>query len=686
MASLNTLRTKGGWIISIVIGIALLAFILPEIFRGSGGQNPNNMRVGEIGGEKVSYTEFYDESEYFNSVMSAYYGRSNFSSAEMENINDMAWNALIMQKAYYPGFEKLGLAPLEAEQTDMVTGAYISPVIMNEFTNPQTGAFDRTLLAGFVSNIDLNPNGRLMWEWLKTQMRENRALLKYMTLVASGVNTTQMEVDAQYAASSKIYSAKVVAAPYADIPDSLVNVTEADLKRYYDSHQGAFRQTASRDIEYVVFDILPSEEDYAEAKKVVDEIAAEFKASTTPLQYAALNTQSRSESLFMAEDQIDPAIAAVVWDNPEAMYGPVLSNDVYTLARLGEVRMMPDTLGARHILLAPTAQALADSLMGVIRNGGDFGQLAAEYSIDPSGKQNMGDLGHFAPEMMIPEFSDALLAHNTGDIFTVTSQFGLHVVEKTYAGPAVKKAQVATIRYNVDPSSMTEMDVFNKVRDFQQAAYGSYDNFRKAASDNLLSKRVERVSSTDRSVSGLSESKELVRWAFNNKVGDVSAEMKLGTDAYVVAVVTAVAEDGIAPLDQYRDEIRMAVEREKKGELLSAKMTGSTIEEVATAVGKEIVDVEGIQFPMFSVPNIGAEPKLVGAITSGVAEGTLSKPVTGNLGVYSFVVTGDSENGDINAETERIKLQSSSEMYIDQRLMQAIGELADVKDARVKYF
>ena len=686
MASLNTLRTKGGWIISIIIGIALLAFILPEVFRGGGGQNPNKIKVGEIDGQKVSYTEFYDESEYYNAVMSAYYGRSNFSAAEIDNINDMAWNALVMDKAYYPGFEKLGLAPLDAEQMDMVTGAYISPVIMREFTNPETGEFDRTLLAGFVSNLDLNPNGQLMWDYLKQQMKENRVLLKYMTLVAAGVNTTQMQVEAQCEASNKVYSAKVVAAPYTDIADSLVKVTSADLKKYYDTHKNAFRQAASRDIEYVVFDILPSQEDYDDAKKAVDEIAAEFMASETPMQYASLNTQSRPDDTFFSEDDMNPEIAAVIWDKPEAMYGPVLDNDVYTMARLGEVRMMPDTLGAKHILLAPTDQALADSLMDVIANGGDFGQLAAEYSIDPSGQQNMGDLGYFPPEMMINEFSEALLDHKTGDVFTVVSQFGLHIVEKTYSSPLVKKAQVAMIEYNVDPSSMTEMDIFNKARDFQVAAYGSYDNFRKAASDQMLSKRVECVTTTDRSVSGLPESKELVRWAFNNKVGDVSNEIKLGSDAYVVAVITSASEDGIAPMEQYRDEIRMAVEREKKGEILAAKMTGNNIDEVAAAVGKEVVDVEGIQFSMFSVPNVGAEPKLIGAITSGIPEGQLSKPVAGNLGVYSFVVTGATENADVNLDTERVKLQSSSEMYIDQRMMQAIEELANVKDSRIKYF
>ncbi len=685
MASLNTLRTKGGWIISIVIGIALLAFILPEVFRGSGGMNPDKIKVGEINGEKVSYTEYNNRNEYFDAVMTAYYGRSNFSAEEMNQIQDMAWNNLVNEYAIMPGFDNLGLTPLAAERTDMVAGTYLSPVIQREFTNPQTGMFDRTLLSTFVSQIDLNPNGAMMWEYLKSQMVEQRAMLKYMTLVAAGINVADMEVDTQFAADNKTVTAQVVAQSFNDIPDSLVTVTDADIAKYYDEHKEAFRQTASRDIEYVVFNVLPSENDYAEAKKAVDQLASEFAASTTPVQYANLNTQSPQDNGFKKESDVPAEIAAAIWDKPEAMYGPVLNNDVYTMARLGEVKMMPDSLGARHILLAPVSTGIADSLITLLKNGADFAELAGKYSVDPSGKQNAGDLGRFTPETMIPEFSEALLAHETGDVFTVTTQWGLHVVEKTYQSAPVKKAQIAMIDYHVDPSSVTETDVLNKVRQFQQAAAGSYENFSKAVSENALSQRVARIQNTDRNVSGLADSRELVRWAFTNEKGAISNDIRIGTDTYVIAILTDITDDGIAPMDQFRDEIRMVVAREKKGELLASKMTGNSIDEVASAVGKEVVTAENIRFTAFSVPGIGADSKLIGAITSGVEVGKLSKPVIGDNGVYVFVVTGTTPN-DVNKETEKVMLESSAEMYMDQRLMQALNRASEIKDMRVRYF
>lgn len=687
MASLNTLRTKGGWIISIVIGIALLAFILPEVFRGSGGTNPNKIKVGEINGEKVSYTEYNNRYDHYNTLMGVLNGRSNFSNEEMAQIQDMAWQDLINEYVYTPGFEKLGLTPFDDEKTDMVAGQYISPIIMREFSDPQTGMFDRAALANFVGGLD-NPNALMAWENLKKQMVEQRAQQKYMVLAAQGMNVADMEVDAQYDADNKIYSAKVVAQMYSEIPDSLVSVSSADINKYYNSHKELFREQASRDVEYVVFDVLPSEDDYADAKGVIDQMAADFAANTTPMQFATLNTQGRVDDTFKKESEIPAEIAAVIWDQPEAMYGPVLSSDVYTMARLGEVKMIPDSLGARHILLPPAGANVADSLVALLRGGADFAELAMKYSVDPSVKQNNGNLGVFAPEMidmMLPGFSEELLAHNTGEVFTISAQWGTQIVEKTYQSAPVKKAQVAMIEYNVDPSSATEMDVLNNVRQFQQAAAGSYDNFRKAVSENGLSKRVARVNSTDRNVSGLQDSKELVRWAFSNEKGTVSGDIRIGADTYVIAVLTGVTEDGISPVDKYRDEIRMAVAREKKGELLASRMKGGTIEEVAATVGKEVVDVQDVQFSAFSIPAVGADGKLIGAITSGVPEGTLSKPVIGDNGVYMFVITGTTPK-DITKETEKVMLESANQLYFDQRLMLALDGMADVKDGRVRYF
>ena len=140
MASLNTLRTKGGVIVTIVIFVALLAFLIGDVFTsGSSLMNSRKMRVGEIDGKTVGYVDFLNKSDEISNIYKMMWGRDAFSAEEQEMIYNMAWQQFIMQDAYQPGFQKLGMTVAAAEQVDMVNGAYLSPVITSMFANPATG-------------------------------------------------------------------------------------------------------------------------------------------------------------------------------------------------------------------------------------------------------------------------------------------------------------------------------------------------------------------------------------------------------------------------------------------------------------------------------------------------------------------------------------------------------------------
>lgn len=686
MASLNTLRTKGSIAVTIVIFVALLAFLIGDIFTsGSTLFNSRKTRVGDINGKHINYVDFLNEADYLTSIYKMMWGRDAFSAQEQEMIYDMAWEQLIMENSFKPGFDNLGLTVSETEQRDMLDGVYLSPIVTSTFINPSTGLFDPQMLKTFMGSAATNDGAYAIWSFLRNQMQQERAVSKYMTLVKGGYYANALEIAHGMETTDVEYSANVVGKDYFTVPDSLVNITSADVKKYYDTHKEAFRQAESRNIEYVVFDVMPSESDYADAKKMIDGIAEEFAVSDAPMQYATLNSQTKPDVNYYSQEQLSDEIAALAFGNDtKGKVGPTLDGDEYTISRVANIRMMPDSLGARHIMLQRRENKLADSLVTVIRNGGDFAELAMQYSLDRSAAQNGGDLGRFTPAQVPAEFTDAAIAAKVGDVYVVESNVGLQVVELTYKSRPVKKAQIATITYKVDPSDATVQTAYQKASSFVTSAGNTVEGFDKAVNDAMLSKRTVRILNTDRTISGIENSKEMVRWAFNGKAGDISQIMDIDGDYYVAALVD-VREQGYTALEQATPQITQILRNEAKARIIADEMTGNTIDEVAAATGEDVQAVDGVQWNAFYIPEVGVEPQLIGAI-SNVEEGILSKPVEGVNGVYRFVVTGSEKTGDVDAESERVRINANASAYVQQRAMQALNEESDIKDMRVKFF
>lgn len=682
MASLNTLRTKGGVIVTIVIFIALLAFLIGDIFTsGSSLMNSRKMRVGEIDGKAIGYVDFLNKSDEITNIYKMMWGRDAFSAQEQEMIYNMAWQQFIMQDAYQPGFEQLGLTISDAEQVDMVDGTYLSPVITATFANPATGEFDVEFLKAFLANVNGNDGSFALWSFLRNQMAEERAMSKYVALVSGGFFANDLEIAHGLKTANETYAADVIGREYYTVPDSLVKVTPAQVKQYYNENKEAFRQEASRDIEYVVFDVLPSEADYAEAEGIVNDIAAEFAVSDAPMQYALLNSQTKPDQTYYREDQLAAEVAALNGDRTK-MVGPTLNGDEYTLSRIADVRMLPDTLGARHILLQKGQDTLADSLVNVLRNGGDFAALAAQYSLDQYSEG--GDLGRFTPAQLPMAFTDAAMKANVGDIYTVETEAGLQIVNLTYKTRPVRKMQVATVTYKIDPSAATIQEAYQKASNFVTAAAGTAEGFAQAVSDQMLSKRTVRIRNTDRTINGLENSKEIVRWAFNGKAGEVSQIMDIDGN-YYVAALTGVREKGYASVEQVTAEITKTLMNKEKARMIAAQMEGDSLEAIAEATEGTVRSVENVEWSAFYLPEVGVEPQLVGAITASEV-GTLSQPVEGVNGVYRFVVTDAQTTGVATEESEKVRLEADAVNFVMQRTMQALNEESDITDMRVKFF
>ncbi|MBQ1213821.1 MAG: SurA N-terminal domain-containing protein [Tidjanibacter sp.] len=688
MASLNDLRTKGGWVLTIVLAVAMLAFVLGDLFSSGSIFASRQNRVGKINGETIDYQVYLNQTENVKNIYSMLWGSTAFNAEQYDMIYDEAWSDLIMTHAFAPSFENLGLTVSDAEIVDMIQGEYVSPLISSFFADPQTGVFSAEAFAGFVAQVENDPTAFAVWNYIKKRAAEQRLMSNYTNLVAEGMNANNIEVEKGVAMTNNASNAKIVSKQYYTIPDSVVTKpTSAEIKKYYKEHKELYRQSNSREVEYVVFNVEPSEADYAAAKAEIEALAEEFKAAENPMQFAAANSYDRPDYNYYSKDRmIDVRFKGIAFDGKGyGFYGPVLheASNTYTIARVADYRMMPDSMEARHILLTFDQKDLADSIATALRKDiKQFGALAEKYSLDGTAS-NGGKLGRFAPEQMVPEFSNALVEASTGKVVVIESQFGIHVAQATWKGKNSRRAQIAKINYRVMPGDETLQAASNEANKFIAEAKAS--NFSEAASKLGLSKRSAIINNKDRQIYTLKDARELIRWSFNNKEEAVSNMMEIDGD-YVVATVKKVRKEGYKPIEEVANSIATKIKNAKKAAYLAEQTKGlTTIEEVAEKLGTTVLSADELLGNANNITTLGPALELIGNIAVA-PENTLVGPFVDDYSVEFFFVESRTAGEDATVESEKVRLDAAGLYRLENRLDEALEQTAKVDDNRTKFF
>lgn len=686
--TLNTLRQRGGVILAIAIGGALLAFVLGDLLTsGDTLFNSAKMRAGEIDGHKVSIQDYQSQVDYYTNVYKISSGSDVLNDEQTESVRSQAWDYFVRKDAVMPALENLGVIVTEAEMLDMVNGKYISPMLMGMFTDPETGTYNKQAVQNFISRLDEDQSGqiRFFWDYLKREMKDQRAIVKFKALVDKAVYVTDFEAK-QYADILKNnYNLNFVAVTYDKIADSLVAVKQADLKSYYDQNKNMFKRQDSRSIEYVVFEALPSTEDYAAAEKYITELASEFKTADNILQFASLNSQSRVDNRYYKEGELPTDLNAYAFSKGDSIYGPIKNGDSYTLARISDVRSLPDSVSASHIMLPLGQDVLADSLLQAVKGGSDFALVASQYSQDQASARMGGDLGMFDPQVMVPAFAEACYTTPKGGIVKVDTQYGIHIIKIGDKKDNVSKVQLATITYEIEPSEATINRTYNDANKFAKDAGKTLESFRATASKDGLAVRPAYVGQNDRMVQGIPQSREIIRWAYEAPVGSVSDVKQFGYQ-YVISSVASVSEKGLAPFADVENDIRRIVIMQKKGDMLASKMgSASSLDQIAAEYNTAVNPAEGVNFQTYIVPEVGYDIAFAGGVC-GASAGKLSKPIIGGAGVYAVNITADVVNENVTAESEKVRITAEEESRAFMSAYQALMELSNIKDTRYKFY
>ena len=707
MAILEKLRVRAGLLLAIVIGLALLAFVLSDLLDSGGSLfTRSKFEIAEVSGKSVPYTEYESKVKNLEDMQKLQSGQLSLDEEMIDQIRSVTWDNMIQDMLLEKQYTKLGVDVSTDELTSIIMGDNPHPAIAQLFTDPQTGVFNRQNFNAFMQRInseDETSDEKAYYLFLENEIYRQRKNIKYLNLIRQGLYATTFEAQRQQMETSKSVDLNFVVKNFNSVSDSAIAVNDNDIRKYYKENLNLFKQSESRDIRYIYFEVVPSQSDFRYAEQWINDIRPEFEKAEDPIQFVNLESDVPFDQVNYNAGELPDTLNDVLFNAPVGTsYGPYFTDNSYRISRLAAVNFLPDSVKARHILLsANQANAqqifkMGDSLVNMIKSGTDFATLAMMYSADGSA-QSGGDLGWFTEGEMVKPFSDSSFLGKKGDIKLVGTQYGLHVIEILDQSRPSRQVQVATLIKNVVASEETDHNYYMQASEFA-GKNNSYDEFLKAIEDpqqkGFTVRTAMNLAPMDKRINDMEQARPVVNWAYNAEEKEVSTVFPKISERYIVAAVEKVREEGPAPIEDVRVEIENRVKQQKKAEILASQFkekmgTATTLEALASSMGLPVEPVSGLRFASSTLGDAGVEPKVVAASVA-LEKGVVSSPIIGENGVYVLSVN----NVTMPEETEAQAQIGLSRNYVERNYAartnyyayEALKELAEIRDNRREFY
>ncbi|GAC1527682.1 MAG: SurA N-terminal domain-containing protein [Sediminibacterium sp.] len=696
MSVIQRIRDKGSWIIFGIIALALIAFILQDGARRGGSSFSNTTTVGKVNGEKIERADF-EKKLTMQEQMYASQG------AHREQLIGSLWNQEVDRVVLGQECEKLGLQVSGKELSDILFGEN-SP-LKQEFTDPKTGEFRvndaRQAFAQLKKSKNTEQLAMINSVYIEPVIQQTLKA-KYQALLQQASYAPKWLVEKQQADNEAIANISYVYVPYTAVSDSLAKVSDDEILAYEKKHPRLFRkEEETRSVSYVAFNAAPSSADSVATRNQLLSLKNEFAA--TP-DVGAFLTKAGSEVAFyngyfsksrMQQANKDSLVSIPVG----GVYGPYIDGSNYVLARMVGVKQWPDSAKARHILIATMdprsqqvirpdsiAKKLIDSIETAIKGGADFAALCAKYSDDPGSKDKGGVYDFFPQGQMVVPFNDFVFDHPVGSKSVVKTDFGFHYIEvlgQKNPAPAYK------IAYLAKPIVSSNETVSNANTAAAQFAAGS--KTAKLFNENALKAKLQvlpgtEIKQNDFAINGVGQNRQLVRWVYEHNTGDISEPTEVG-DRYIVALVTAISKAGLMPAAEARSLAEGPVRNEKKAkQLIDTRFKGNSLESYATSTGTQVLRADSIAFSAPFIPNIGSEPKIIGAAFNKALMGKASEPIAGTTGVFAVKVeSAGARAANMDATVIKQNLLQSTRIAV-YRSSEALKKAASIKDNRSRFY
>ncbi len=702
MSIIQRIREKAAWFVFGIIALALLAFILQDSLMQSnrGGSGPGSV-IGEVNGQEIDQRDFENKLDYYQQM----------NNANRDELVGSLWDFMVEQTVLDQQYKKLGLTYTSKELSDALFGQNPPQWMQQAFTNPETGVYDVNAARQQFDAMKKTPNDprvQQVFEGYIDPTIQQGLRQKYTILLSEAVYVPKWLSEKANADNNSFAKISFVDVPYNTINDTNLKVSDAEISAYMKKYPKLFEQKQeTRQISYVVFNASATQEDSAALKNQLEQLKPEF-AETNDVK-SFLN-RNGSEMPFYDSYVSQAAMRHQANDSlfslpVNGVYGPYIDGSNYVLAKMIDKRILPDSVKVRHILVAThqpqqngelirvrddeSAKARLDSAVSLLNSGVSWDSVATVYSDDPGSRNEGGMYDYFPTGQMVGEFNDFAFTGKVGDKKEVQTSYGYHYIEilgQKGSDPAYK------IAYLAKPITASEETV-NAANDAAVSFAATYRDPKKFQEEAAKvpggnPHAAVGIHENDFTVEGLGDSRQLVKWAFEHKVGDVSEAFDIN-DNFVVALVTGINKPGLISVEDARMLVTPKVLNEKKAQLIiNTKLKGNTLEEIAKSAGTNVQSLDSVSFQGFVLPNVGNEVKIIGASFNKNIQNKVSSPIAGNTGV--FVLSGRgifaAPSLSSNPETLRQNMVNQMRSQISFRSLAALSESADIKDYRSKFY
>ncbi|WP_026967401.1 SurA N-terminal domain-containing protein [Algoriphagus terrigena] len=702
MALIKQIRQRTGLAIGVIAGGLILFLLGGDLLSpNSSLLNSNQNIVGEIAGDEITLEDYSLKVEEFKGMFQQRTGRVA-SEPEMVSVREQAWQAMIVERVFDEEYEKLGLEISSQELVDMVQGKNIVPELRGQLVNPQTGQFDKTQLIAFLQTLETaDPAQQAAWAQQEKVFAQSRLRIKYDNLLATSEYATTAEAKLEYKAANTIADASVLFVPYYVIPDGEIKIEDSELTAYLNKNQDKFTVGNTANLEYVSFSILPSGEDSAEVISKINELTEELRTATNDSALVSQNSDIQNPfATFRPGDQLPTSLTSNAGEIVAGQtYGPyVTANSTYVTYKVSSQYEGTPRMRASHILFSTegmdeagkaAVKTQAETVLADVKANGNFAVAARQHGQDGTA-QNGGDLGWFAKEDFVDQFSDAAYGASSIGLLPslVETEYGYHIIDVTEL-PQSTYTKLAVLELELVASDATRNEAFRNADAFA-AESGNRNEFTENATEKgyrIL--QANGVDATSRNLNNMQNAREIIIWAFGEASPGEVSDVKELDNSYVVSALVSKKEEGEAKLEDVRDQVTQEVLKEKKAALIAEKLAGKTTLEEMKAVYSDaaINEVPDLRLNASVIAGIGFAPKAIGSIFGLQSAGQVTKPVQEDIGVLVGrlnSLTPAAEIGDYTSFQTQLSMGGAQRMTYT--IMMALQDLADVKDYRYKYY